>query len=62
MIVGKHSWKGMLLLLYVALSICAAVGCFLAGETFFIVVGVALLLCNGYTTWEFYQALKMLGE
>lgn len=62
MIVGKHSWKVMLLLLYVALTICAAVGCFLAGETFFIVVGVALLLCNGYTTWEFYQALKMLGE
>ena len=62
MIVGKHSWKGMLLFLYVALTICAAIGCFISKDIFFTVVGVALMLCNGYTTWKFYQALKMLGE
>lgn len=58
MIVGKHSWKGMLLFLYVALTICAAIGCFISKDTFFIVVGVALLLCNGYVAYEFYRGLK----
>lgn len=49
---------GLLLLLYVALTIVAAVGCFIQQDTFFIVVGVLLLLCNGYVTFELYKALQ----
>lgn len=58
MIVGKNSWKGLLLLLYVALTLCAAIGCFLAPDVFFTVVGVLLIGCNGYITYELYKALQ----
>lgn len=62
MITGKHSWKGLLLLVYVALTICAAIGCFLNSKPFFNVVGVALILCNGYVTYKFYDVLKTLSN
>lgn len=58
MLVGKNSWKGLLLLLYVALTIVAAVGCFIQQDTFFNVVGVLLIVCNGYVTFELYKALQ----
>jgi hypothetical protein len=62
MIVGKHSWKGLLLWLYVALTIVESIGCFLAGYTFFIVVGIALLLCNGWVAWQIYRTLQNLSK
>lgn len=58
MIIGKNSWKGLLLLVYVALTIVAAIGCFLTNIPFFIGVGIALMGCNGYITYELYKALQ----
>ena len=58
MIVGKNSWKGMLLLLYVALTLCAAIGCFIAHDVFLTVVGVLLICCNGYVAYKRYKNLQ----
>lgn len=58
MIVGKNSWKGMLLLLYVAITIVASIGCFLTNIPFFIGVGLLLIGCNGYLTVKQYKALQ----
>lgn len=57
MITGKNSWKGLLLLVYVALTICASIGCFLANNPFFIGVGITLLLGNGCITYKLYKSL-----
>lgn len=58
MLIGKNSWKGLLWLLYVALTICAAIGCFLANIPFFAGVGIALLLGNGYAAAELYNIIN----
>lgn len=58
MIVGKNSWKAMLLLVYVAISIIAAVGCFNQKDPVMIGTGVALLLCNGRIVYEKYKELN----
>lgn len=58
MIIGKNSWKGFVLLLYVVITLCAATCCMMAEFTFFKVVGTLLLLCNGYVTYDAYKALN----
>lgn len=58
MIVGKNSWKALLLLLYVAISIIAAIGCFTHKDPVMIGTGVALLLCNGRITYDKYKSLN----
>ncbi|MBR4094745.1 MAG: hypothetical protein IKK23_05010 [Bacteroidales bacterium] len=59
MLIGKNSWKGLLLLIYVALTIRAAIGCFLANIPFFVGIGITLLLGNGYAAAELYNRLTL---
>lgn len=58
MIVGKNSWKAMLLLVYVAISIIAAVCCFTTKDPVMIGSGVALVLCNGRIVYKKYKELN----
>lgn len=58
MLIGKNSWKGMLLLVYVALTLVASIGCFLHGNTFFAIIGVLLLISNSYIACKSYKALQ----
>lgn len=58
MIVGKNSWKALFLLVYLAITIIAAIGCFTHSDPVMIVTGVALLLCNGWGIYEKYKSMN----
>ena len=58
MIYGKNSWKGLILLLYVVITLCAAIGCVIAPQGFFNVVAALLLISNGVVVWDIYKTLN----
>lgn len=58
MLTGKNSWKGMLLLGYLFITLVAGIGCFAHKDAVMTGVGIALLLCNGKVAWKEYKGLK----